>query len=140
MNSSAEKDLETLLDAYSRKRAAFAGTVSHDLKTPLNAVIGFSSVLMADSGSFSPEQNKQLSLVYDSAKSLLDRINRLLDFYRLEGGRVDMGRDWFALSEFLQILQGDFHATVESKFFLQARSCGWTRPDALQPAVDSENS
>jgi len=65
--------------ARDRQRAEFVGTVSHDLKTPLNAIVGFTSVLLADATGFAPEQKHQLQLVYDSARSLLERINALLD-------------------------------------------------------------
>jgi signal transduction histidine kinase len=90
--------------ARDRQRAEFVGTVSHDLKTPLNAIVGFTSVLLADATGFAPEQKHQLQLVYDSARSLLERINALLEFYRLEGGRITAAPEWFMPAELLAAL------------------------------------
>jgi signal transduction histidine kinase len=93
------KDLEARIEQRERQRADFAGTVSHDLKTPLNAIIGFTSVLLADAEMFGAEQGRQLKLVYDSARSLLDRINNLLEFYRLQAGKTGASLDWFYPAE-----------------------------------------
>jgi two-component system sensor histidine kinase/response regulator len=91
--------IERKVAARDRKRAEFVGTVSHDLKTPLNAIVGFTSVLLADATGFGPEQTRQLRLVYDSARSLLERINDLLEFHRLEAGKIEAGYDWFYVAE-----------------------------------------
>lgn len=90
-----------------RQRAEFVGTVSHDLKTPLNAIVGFTSVLLADADGLLPEQARQLRLVNDSARSLLARINGLLEFHRLQAGKVDLLADWFYPAELLlQVVEG----------------------------------
>ncbi len=77
-----------------QRRAEFVGTVSHDLKTPLNAIVGFTSVLLADAARLEPEQARQLRLIYDSARSLLARINDLLEFHRIEAGRFQRQAAW----------------------------------------------
>jgi two-component system sensor histidine kinase/response regulator len=101
MTRTPESDgsFEAKVNARDRRRAEFVGTVSHDLKTPLNAIVGFTSVLLADASGFGPEQTRQLRLVYDSARSLLKRINDLLEFHRLEAGKMAAESDWFYAAE-----------------------------------------
>ncbi len=100
----SESHIAERVAARDRQRAEFAGTVSHDLKTPLNAIVGFTSVLLADATGFAPEQKHQLQLVYDSARSLLERIDALLEFHRLEGGRIDAAPEWLLPAELLAAL------------------------------------
>ncbi len=84
-----------------RQRAEFVGTISHDLKNPLNAIVGFTSVLLADSAGFGAEQVRQLRLVKDSARSMLGRIDALLEFHRIEAGKIEAKPDWFMPAEIL---------------------------------------
>lgn len=84
-----------------QRRAEFVGTVSHDLKTPLNAIVGFTSVLLADAARLEPEQARQLRLIYDSARSLLARINDLLEFHRIEAGRYQRQAVWLQPDELI---------------------------------------
>jgi K+-sensing histidine kinase KdpD len=78
-----------------RQRAEFVATVSHDLKTPLNGIVGFTSVLLAEANKRDDqEQVHKLQLVFDSAKVMLERINALVGLYRMEAGRIQVSLDW----------------------------------------------
>lgn len=84
-----------------RRRADFAATVSHDLKTPLNAIVGFLSVLLQDAPHMRPEWVEYLGQVNASARRLLSRINDLLEFYRLEAGKIPPEPAWTNPGEIL---------------------------------------
>jgi signal transduction histidine kinase len=89
-----------------RQRAEFIATVSHDLKTPLNAIVGFTSVLLQDAGDPQSERNRQLNLVYSSAHHLLERIDGILELYRMEGGKIKKSQAWFSpLETILQAVE-----------------------------------
>ena len=61
-----------------RRQAVLDARTSHDLRTPLQAVIGFSGTLLLQiPGPLNDEQVRQLELVQESAKQLLELINEL---------------------------------------------------------------
>ncbi len=79
-----------------RLKSAFLATMSHELRTPLNSIIGFTGILlMGLVGPLSGEQEKQLTMVQDSARHLLELINDVLDISKIEAGRVELTRDSF---------------------------------------------
>ena len=76
--------------------------VSHDMKTPLNAVIGFTSVLLQDRGELGAEKTRQLELVYKSAHRLLGRVDALTEFFRLQAGVIGPEADWFSPRQLIE--------------------------------------
>jgi signal transduction histidine kinase len=77
-----------LVDAAAVK-AAFLRDMSHELKTPLNSIIGFSAVLGGGvAGDLGPEQKKQVDMIHTSGQHLLGVVNDMLDAARLESGRL----------------------------------------------------
>ncbi len=79
-----------------RLKSAFLATMSHELRTPLNSIIGFTGILlMGLVGPLTGEQKKQLTMVQDSARHLLELINDVLDISKIEAGQLDLARDPF---------------------------------------------
>ncbi|MEO0561560.1 MAG: ATP-binding protein [Chloroflexota bacterium] len=77
----------------------FMANTSHELRTPMNAIIGHSGVILAGmTGELTPRQQKKLQSIYDSAKHLLDLINQVLDLEKVEMGQVVMEPEEFSLS------------------------------------------
>ncbi|HEX5125421.1 MAG TPA: ATP-binding protein, partial [Rhodocyclaceae bacterium] len=72
--------------AFAQLKSQFAATVSHEIRTPLNGVIGTLDMLMAST--LPSRQHQFVELAWDSARYLLDLINDVLDFSRLEAGKV----------------------------------------------------
>jgi len=79
-----------------QRLAQFMAGVSHDLKTPLNSVIGFTSVLLQGAEGLGPDQLRQLRLVAQSANRLLGRLDALVELFRLRAGIIVPRTDWFA--------------------------------------------
>jgi PAS domain S-box-containing protein len=85
-----------------RAKTAFLSTVSHELRTPLNSIIGFTEILLRElSGPLGEEQRRQLTIVQDSSRVLLDLINEILDLSRIEAGRMQFTIEPFDLAEVL---------------------------------------
>jgi len=69
-------------------RNTFLATMSHELRTPMNAIIGFTGVLLMKlSGPLTPDQEKQLNTMQSSARRLLSLMNDFLDLIKLESGK-----------------------------------------------------
>lgn len=77
------------LQEVSRVKSEFLATVSHELKTPLNAILGFSQ-LLADMtfGELNAKQLKYVENTLAGARALLQHIERILEFSELEAGRA----------------------------------------------------
>jgi len=90
--ASYEKDLERVR-AADRDRAAFLAAVSHELRSPLNAILGFADILMAEvDGPLTPEAREEVDQIRGSGKHLLDLINDILEFSALESGQLKLSR------------------------------------------------
>jgi signal transduction histidine kinase len=89
-----QDDLERVR-AADRDRAAFLAAVSHELRSPLNAILGFADVLMAEvDGPLTAEAREEVEQIRGSGKHLLDLINDILELSALESGqlRLDLAR------------------------------------------------
>lgn len=85
-------------------RSRFMAAMGHELRSPLNSIIGFAQVLEdgAD-GPLTPAQQENVSLVRLAAEELLLLLTDILDSSRLEAGRVRLDRKWTASVEILTL-------------------------------------
>jgi len=92
----AERAYRTNLDrarAADRDRAAFLAAVSHELRSPLNAILGFADILSAEvDGPLPPEALEDVDQIRGSGAHLLALINDILEFSALEGGQLKLAR------------------------------------------------
>lgn len=78
------------LQEADRLKSIFLASMSHEFRTPLNSIIGFTGILLKGlAGELTDEQKKQLTMVKDSGTHLLSLVNDVLDVARIEAGRVE---------------------------------------------------
>ena len=82
-----QRELENAMASRSR----FYASMSHELRTPINAILGYSSLLL-DSiyGPLNPEQARGIERAHAAAKHLLELVNDILDLSKIEAGKVDI--------------------------------------------------
>ena len=85
--------------AASNAKSTFLAQVSHDLRTPLHAILGMTEVLR--SGSLTSAQHSEVATIADAGDALLRLINDLLDLSRIEAGRIDLAHEPFQLDDIL---------------------------------------
>lgn len=72
-------------------KGEFLASMSHELRTPLNAIIGFSKILLRKSkDALEERQYRNLELINKSGKQLLSLVNDILDFEKIEAGRLNI--------------------------------------------------
>jgi signal transduction histidine kinase len=98
------------LEQASVAKSQFLANVSHDVRTPLNAILGYTSLLLRGvSGPIDPGQRESLERVDANARHLLTLITEILDISRIEAGKMPVRRSTIKLKELI----GEIMAEVE---------------------------
>ena len=66
----------------------FISIISHDLRTPFSSILGFTDLLLSDSDLSENEKRQYVEYIQESSKSMLSLVNSLLDWTRLQTGRI----------------------------------------------------
>ncbi|MEO8615592.1 MAG: response regulator, partial [Luteolibacter sp.] len=77
-------------------KSTFLATMSHEIRTPLNAVLGMASLL--ETTSLNPQQQDYAATILNSSNFLLELINDILDYSRIESGKIELDSSPFTLA------------------------------------------
>ncbi len=112
-------------EAADRAKSEFLAMVSHEIRTPINGVIGFAQIL-ADSP-LSLEQREQVAIIMSSGQALEKLITDILDLSKIEAGKIEIESSPFALHKSI--------AEVVAFFQPRSRTTGLTVSADIDPDV-----
>jgi len=115
-----ERNAEILREALNSAEAAgqaktdFLSRMSHDIRTPMNAIIGFAQLLSRDAEE--PDKVRdEAGKILASADHLLDLINDVLDMSKIESGRVKLKNEEFNLIETIEMVDEIIRSQTDAK-------------------------
>ena len=105
-----------LLEA-ARLKSQFLATMSHELRTPMNAVIGFSQLLLRQrQSSLTSQQEDMVERILNNGKNLLTLINEILDLSKIEAGRLELKLEKFNLVKLLRATLEELRSLADEKY------------------------
>lgn len=111
-----ERELRIARDAAetaSKAKDEFLTTMSHELRTPMNAIMGFTEILMIEEED--PGKLESLNIIRESGETLLYLINAILDFTEIESGNIQLVETRFSLIELLEKIYTRYFEWAEKK-------------------------
>ena len=131
----AEEAQQTQLRMESETlRNSLLSAISHDLRTPLAAIVGAASTLVEEDALLSATDRQELSLtIYDEALRMSNLASNILDMARLEGGQASLNLQWYPLDEIIGGALTRMHKRLEGRIVNTRLPDGlcWVRLDAV---------
>lgn len=109
----AEEAFQVAQEA-NRSKSSFLANMSHDIRTPMNAIIGMTSLIRYDAGDKS-KVIEYADKIDTSSQHLLGIINDVLDMSKIEAGKTVFRYSDFSIVEFIQELDTIFHSQIYEK-------------------------
>lgn len=113
MMSQSIHDYVERANAANKAKSGFLATMSHEIRTPLNGVLGIAQLL--EDTDLDPDQQRKVSNIVASGKTLLAIINDVLDMSRIESGAMELEDTVFDLKELLSSIMTPFQTAAGQK-------------------------
>ncbi|MFA6972661.1 MAG: PAS domain S-box protein [Gallionella sp.] len=115
-----EKNIELenaklLAEQANLAKSDFLSSMSHELRSPLNAILGFAQLLESDSPPPTPAQLESIAQILQAGWHLLKLINEILDLAKVESGRVSMSEEAVSLAEVMLECKGMIETQAQQR-------------------------
>ena len=107
-------------------KSDFLSSMSHELRSPLNAILGFAQLMESDSPPPTPAQGESIIQILNAGWYLLELINEILDLATIESGKLSMSLEPVALHELLH----ECHSMIEPLALRRGIRMSFPRSDA----------
>ena len=130
----AAEEARVAAEQASRTKSAFLANMSHELRTPMNAIIGYSEMLIEEVEEMEPDEARaDLGKIHAAGKHLLSLINDVLDLSKIEAGKMTLHLEDFEVATLVDEVVGTIQPLVakngnELRVSL-AQGCGAMRAD-----------
>jgi len=115
-----------------RLKAEFVGSISHDLKTPVSVISGYTELLQDElSGTLNPRQNDILLALAEQTRTVQRRIDQLLEISRMESGRLQLEMEQIDLRHFAAELHREFEPTARIRSITLESAVHETTPSCI---------
>ncbi len=102
-----------IAEEANKAKSQFLANMSHEIRTPMNAILGFSYLLLQDK--LAPAQADQVAKIEQAGKHLLGVINNVLDFSKIESGKLILHPEEFSLRKMLVSIDMLIGGMVQAK-------------------------
>ncbi|NJO80987.1 MAG: HAMP domain-containing histidine kinase [Cyanobacteria bacterium RM1_2_2] len=111
------QQLNSQLSEAAQLKSQFLATVSHELRTPMNAVIGFSQLLLRNNSRepLNTQQRSMAERILSNAQHLLEIINEMLNYTKLEAGQLRMQPQVLNLTHLIHAIGQDLQEVAQRK-------------------------
>jgi signal transduction histidine kinase len=128
-----EQRTKSSIEESQKKKTVFMASMSHDLRSPLNSIMGFSELLISGiGGELSQSQRESVAVIQRSGSELLELLNDIIDSARLDASRLPLRRQWTPTVELLT------EAIRKGRDIVQLRTgtgSGFTIEEELEPGL-----
>ena len=100
-SASQEDSAARSIRDFQTQKMMFMASTGHDLRAPLNAILGFSELLLEDAATFTEAQRESLRAIVRSGEELLQLLQDILESARIATGRLTLERSWVPAVEIL---------------------------------------
>ena len=102
------------LEQASALKSQFLANMSHEFRTPLNAILGYTHMLLNGvSGAVTDSQRKSLARIDSNSRHLLALINDILDITRIEAGRMPLNLSRFGISQLVDEVMAELEPIIK---------------------------
>lgn len=100
-------------ESANRAKDEFLAKISHEMRTPLTPIIGYSRLLLKED--VAPEFKEKLDIIHTSGVKLLNFTNELLDFSKIELGKIDLNYESFSVKKLFQEIYFEHNTLATQK-------------------------
>ena len=123
------REAKEAAEIANREKSNFLANMSHEIRTPLNGLLGITGLL--GKTSLTDEQQELLSIIGDSGESLLHIVNDILDYSKIEAGKMELNPVLFKLKPELERIINVFSGMAQEKSLSIRLDVDGTLPEAV---------
>lgn len=114
---------ESIARENEKLKTAFIENISHELRTPMNAIVGFTEVAQTE-GTGQDELKQYLEIILNSSKQLLSIVNDVMDTSLLESGNAYVQKEEFLIGQLLNSVNAYFSPMMKNNIMLKVKKEG----------------